>query len=115
MKSIGRASDIETVTYGSNILLDMMVLFYLRKNDLLFIIILLELIVLMGDCCSSHSDMSISISSHLAALVITHQTERVIKLLHDKNNQLQINDEINYRGDRLIHYACLKNDEKLVE
>ena len=55
------------------------------------------------------------IDNHLLALIITDQTERVIEKLKDDPSKFYMSEEINFRGDNILHYACARNNVKLVE
>lgn len=47
-------------------------------------------------------------------LMVTDQTEQLIELIERHRFQININSAINFRGDTLLHYACAKDNVKLV-
>jgi hypothetical protein len=55
------------------------------------------------------------IDNNLIALVITNQTDRVISKVEADPSSYFLREGINFRGDTLLHYACAKNNFKLVE
>ena len=55
------------------------------------------------------------IENNLLALIITNQTQRVIDKIEKDPDQTILDDSTNFRGDTLLHYACAKNNPKLVE
>lgn len=59
---------------------------------------------------------SISNLDHrLVALVAAGKTNAIIQLLEQYDYEIDINSSINFKGDTLLHYACFKNNKKLVE
>jgi ankyrin repeat protein len=55
------------------------------------------------------------IDNNIIALVITNQTEKVISKIETDPTNFFLREKINFRGDTLLHYACAKNNNKLVE
>lgn len=55
------------------------------------------------------------IDNNLLALLITNQTDRVIDKLELDPTTYYLKESINFRGDTLLHYACAKNNKKLVD
>ena len=55
------------------------------------------------------------IENNLLALIITNQTQRVIDKIDKDPDQSILDDSTNFKGDTLLHYACAKNNQKLVE
>jgi hypothetical protein len=54
------------------------------------------------------------IDKSLIALLITDQTEKVIEKLCTLEGKVYYNESINFKGDNILHYACAKNNIKLV-
>lgn len=55
------------------------------------------------------------IDNNLIALLVTGQTEKVISKLESEPDTHFLQESINFRGDTLLHYACAKNNVKLVD
>lgn len=55
------------------------------------------------------------IDNNLLALIITNQTDKVIDKLEEDKDQSILNESVNFKGDTFLHYACAKNNRKLVE
>ena len=51
----------------------------------------------------------------MIALLITNQTERVISKLETDPTTYYLRESINFRGDTFLHYACAKNNKRLIE
>ncbi len=47
--------------------------------------------------------------------MVTGQTEKVISKIEADSSNFFLSESINFRGDTLLHYACAKNNIKLVE
>jgi hypothetical protein len=56
----------------------------------------------------------INIQHKLVHLVVTEQTDELINFINLYNYEIDINSSINFRGDTLLHYACFKNNHRLV-
>lgn len=57
----------------------------------------------------------INVQHKIVNLVVTDRTEELITFIKVYNYEIDINSAINFRGDTLLHYACYKNNKKLVE
>lgn len=55
------------------------------------------------------------IDYNVIALLVTGQTERVIEKMEADPTHSFLKDSINFRNDNLLHYACAKNNLRLVE
>lgn len=56
----------------------------------------------------------VNIQQKLVYYAVTNRTEELITFICLYNYQIDINSAINFRGDTLLHYACFKNNLKLV-
>lgn len=54
------------------------------------------------------------INNSLIALIITEQTERVMEVINSDPSHELLLRPINFRGDTILHYACARNNIKLV-
>ena len=54
------------------------------------------------------------IDNNLIALLVTNQTERVITKVESEGGTTLLSQRLNFRGDTFLHYACAKNNSKLV-
>lgn len=59
--------------------------------------------------------MGYPIDYNIIALLVTGQTERVIEKMEADPTHSFLKDSINFRNDNLLHYACAKNNVRLVE
>ena len=53
------------------------------------------------------------IDNNLIALLVTNQTDRVITKI-ESEGEMFMTQRLNFRGDTFLHYACAKNNSKLV-
>lgn len=56
-----------------------------------------------------------SIDYNVMALLLTNQTDRVIDKIEADPTNTFLKDTINFRNDNLLHYACAKNNQQLVQ
>lgn len=68
----------------------------------------------MGNA-SLEQQVGTPIDNNLIALVVTNQTEKVISKMEADPTNFFLKEKINFRGDTLLHYACAKNNNKLVD
>lgn len=54
------------------------------------------------------------IDNNLIALLVTNQTDKVISKIESEGETF-MSQRLNFRGDTFLHYACAKNNSKLVE
>jgi hypothetical protein len=54
------------------------------------------------------------IDNNIIALLVTNQTDRVIAKMESEGGTNLVNQRLNFRGDTFLHYACAKNNSKLV-
>ena len=66
-------------------------------------------------CGATSKDFSISTENNLVALVVTNKTDLIIDKIREMGQNFNCNAPINFRGDTLLHYACAKNNQRLVE
>ena len=55
-----------------------------------------------------------AIDYNIIALLLTGQTDKVIEKVEKDETGTFLKDSINFRNDNLMHYACAKNNRKLV-
>ena len=65
-------------------------------------------------CIFPEEQKTVSISKNIVSLLVSGQTEELIFQLK-KTEGLNLNKRINFRGDTLLHYACVKNNIELVK
>ena len=63
-------------------------------------------------CKSSYSTKKVPIENNIFSLLQTNQTNACIGLIEEK--RFDLTTRINQIGDTLLHYACKKNNTKLV-
>jgi ankyrin repeat protein len=56
-----------------------------------------------------------NLEHRIVHLVVTEQTDTLISLIKTFEFEIDINTPLNFRGDTLLHYACARNNEKLVK
>ena len=66
-------------------------------------------------CSASESRTSVPISNSIMHLLHSGQTDAVIKKIEEDPAGLKKDTVYNFRGDTLLHYACSKNNRKLIE
>ena len=65
--------------------------------------------------CAAEQHEGISIQNNIVALVISGNTDLLIKKIDSLGNDFDPNTPLNFRGDTILHYGCQKNNEKLVK
>ena len=58
---------------------------------------------------------TIDLEHRIVNLVVTEQTDHLIDLIKTFEFEVDINTPLNFRGDTLLHYACGRNNDKLVK
>ena len=61
------------------------------------------------------SNNFVNIQHKLVSLVVSEQTDDLILFINTYSYDFDINGSINFRGDTILHYACFKNNKRLVE
>ena len=56
-----------------------------------------------------------NLEHRIVHLAVTGQTDTLIDLIKTFEFEVDINTPLNFRGDTLLHYACARNNEKLVK
>ena len=64
---------------------------------------------------SNEQQVGFPIDYNLLALLMTGQTDRAIEKMKADPTDSFLKESINFRNDNFLHYACAKNDIKLVE
>lgn len=65
--------------------------------------------------CGTPVDSGVNTHQNVIMLAISNQTAQLIQLLQTREARINLNASLNYRGDTLLHYACMKDNETLVD
>lgn len=66
-------------------------------------------------CNAIGRDSLASIDTGVVSLVATNQTDILIRKIEYMGDSFSLNTPLNFKGDTLLHYACAKNDARLVK
>lgn len=68
-----------------------------------------------ASCATLGSTEAANLEHQMVHFIVTNQTDRLIEFMQQFKFEIDVNAAINFRGDTLLHYACAKNNVKLVK
>ncbi len=65
-------------------------------------------------CEGSKVKMGTNVENNIIALVMLDDTEAIVRKTKAMGEAFKVNEQVNVRGDTLLHYAAKRNNQQLI-